>query len=509
MMMQDESSRKRPRSVSPTLNNQAKPKSAFTDGATLGKRLRDPLLRNGALNELMQVTAKHENSYTLDDDQALDGLVHVFFETIGWEPKEEFETPSFQSQHAWTGHATQEAQEFADFCKKKMTRGSLSPEQKRYLEAILVILRNLSFVAANLRLLAYSPNVLQILVGCLYEGSAGKNFGSGDDYSASNSNSSTLGLSALYVLVNLAPYLDVTGQKLLCDKLFYSVSESEEAPLVPSPETFGQAAGGSWGFGSLYLAKRFDTKEDVVQDISPALLRMLTQEHLVGVWSIFPALAHVLTDSTAPRLVIMMTVDLLQEFINHARVGLVGSAEDQEQLSEIPNARAILVHVPTTVLERLTDLLYVPRLGPDSLEYVDPVHNIVTRVTTLKLLMGYDATVDTDLRDRALDVLVPFMELDSPRMAKRLGAGLNPVGKLRNHLYDAIFPILSSKAGRNEAPLLATQLLRELSKAKENRMGCVFLQERILELASKDARVAQLAFNHLQACWDEEDDLVV
>jgi hypothetical protein len=28
--------------------------------------------------------------------------------------------------------------------------------------------------------------------------------------------------------------------------------------------------------------------------------------------------------------------------------------------------------------------------------YIDPVHNIVTRVTTLKILMGYDATVDTD-----------------------------------------------------------------------------------------------------------------
>lgn len=508
-MINDDSSRKRPRSVSPTPHKQIKPTSLFTDSASIAKRLRDPLLRNGALNELMQVTAKHENNYALESDQALEGLVHVFLESIGWEPKEEFETPSFLSHNAWTGHATTEAQEFADFCKNKLTRGSLSPGNRRYLEAILVILRNLSFVAANLRLLAYSPGVLQILMGCLYEGSAGKNFGSGDDCSASNSSCSTLALPALYVLVNLAPYLDVTGQKLLCDKLFYSVSAAEEAPMVPSPETFGQAAGGSWGFGSLWLAKRFDTKEDVVQDISPKLLRMLTEDHLVGVWSVFPALAHVLTDSAAPRLVIMMAVDLLQEFINHARVGLVGSVEDQEELSDIPNARAILVHVPGSVLGRLTDLLYVPRLGPDSLDYVDPVHNIVTRVTTLKLLMGYDATVDTDLRDRALDVLVPFMELDSPRMAERLGAGMGPTGNLQNCLYDSIFPILSSKAGRNEAPVLATQLLLELSKARDNKRGCVFLQERILELASSDARVAQLAFNHLQPCWDAEDDIVV
>ena len=70
-------------------------------------------------------------------------------------------------------------------------------------------------------------------------------------------------------------------------------------------------------------------------------------------------------------------------------------------------------------MQRLLDLLYIPRLGPDSLEYIDPVQNIVTRVTTLKLLMGYDATVDTDVRDRALDFLVPLLELDSPRLAQR------------------------------------------------------------------------------------------
>ena len=292
---------------------------------------------------------------------------------------------------------------------------------------------------------------------------------------------------------------------MLCDKLFYFVGTSEEAPFVPSPDTFGQAANGAWGFGSLWLAKRFDTKEDIVQDISPKLLRFLTQQHVVGVWSIFPALAEVLTDSTASRLVVMTAVELLQEFINHARVGVVGSVEDQEDATEIPSARAILVHIPGKALERLTGLLYIPRLGPDALEYVDPLHNIVPRVTTLKLLMGYDATVDTDVRDRTLDVLVPLMELDSPRMAIRLGSANSSMSG--NRLFDAIFPILSSKVGRNEAPLLATQLLRELSKAKENSPGFLYIQERLLELASKDARVAQLVFNHIQTSWN--DDLAI
>ena len=113
------------------------------------------------------------------------------------------------------------------------------------------------------------------------------------------------------------------------------------------------------------------------------------------VWAVFPALSKLLTDSTSPRLVIMTALDLLQEFINHARVGVVGEVDVE---ADLPDARSIVVHMPTKVLNRLSDLLYVPRLGPDSLDYIDPVHNIVTRVTTLKLLMSYDATVDTDVR---------------------------------------------------------------------------------------------------------------
>lgn len=504
-MLQEDGGRKRPRSVSPTPGNQSKPQNPLhAYDNSLAARLRDPLLRNGALNELMQLTSKHDKNFSLSGDSALDALAGMFFDVIEWKPVEESEPPAFHSQRAWTSHPTKECAAFAEFCKRKLSNGNLSQEKKKYLDSVLVIIRNLSFVAANLRLLAYSPRIMQVLVGSLYESSNSKNYG-GDDFGTSSSTSGLLALSALNVLVNLAPYLDVTGQKMLCDKLFYSAGASEEAPLVPSPGTFGQAANGAWGFGSLWLAKRLDTKEDIVQDISPKLLRLLTQEHIVCVWSIFPALAQVLADSTASRLVVMTTVELLQEFINHARVGVVGSVEDQEGASEIPNARAILVHIPGEALERLTSLLYTPRLGPDALEYVDPVHNIVPRVTTLKLLMGYDATVDADVRDRALDVLVPLMELDSPRMAIRLGTESS--SKPYNRLFDAIFPILSSKVGRNEAPLLASQLLRELSKAEENRDGFLYLQERLLELASKDARVAQLVFNHLQTCWN--DDLLV
>ena len=159
-----------------------------------------------------------------------------------------------------------------------------------------------------------------------------------------------------------------------------------------------------------------------------------------------------------------------------------------------------------SILQRFVDFLYVPRLSSDSLEYNDPVLNIVTRVSPLRLLAGYDSTVDTEVRDRSLQVLVPLCELDSPDMAKRLGTikkkkvvdGVKKSKRIiNNQIFESVVPILDTKSGRSEAPLLATQLMRELSHAKENKLGLMYVQERVISIASKDPRVAHLAFNHL------------
>jgi hypothetical protein len=86
-------------------------------------------------------------------------------------------------------------------------------------------------------------------------------------------------------------------------------------------------------------------------------------------------------------------------------------------------------------------------------------------------------------------------------MAKRVGTKSN--GLVNNRLFDAVVPILAAQSGRNEAPMLATQLLRELSKAEENKDGFMYIQERVMASASKDPRVAHLVFNHLYAEQDE------
>jgi hypothetical protein len=528
--------RKRPRSPTrgqsdtspiPMQASIGKPRAGVPDGKSLSRRLvsDDTTSRNMALNDLLRITSSHDINYALDGDHVLKALTSVFYNVIGWDPEGEEEDdddnavksdfsdekkdndddhtvnsdgsgddedePMFVAKTAWAGPLTSDGKKWQKFCRSNLGNTNLETEDVKCLEAILTIIRNFSFVSANLRLLAYSNDILSMLVGCLYEPSSTD--------AAADDNSNSIVLNALNILINLAPHLDVTGQKLFCDKLFLMSTAKgappEDGAKLPDPSTFGQAVNGSWGFGSLFLAKKLDTKEDNVQDIEKDMLLQLTQDYLVRVWAVFPALGSVLTDTTTSRAVTIMALELLQEFINHARVGVIGNVEDQDP-DKIPDTRAILVYIPSKLLTRLADFLYIPRLGSDALEYIDPTVTIVTRVNPLKLTVGYDGSIDTDVRDRTLEVLVPLLELDSPGIAMRLGTKPD-TGLPNNRVFDAIFPILSTQSGRNEAPLLATQLLRELSKAKENRLGCLYLQERIIALASKEPRVAHLAFNHL------------
>mmetsp|Transcript_30970 Transcript_30970/g.71373 ORF Transcript_30970/g.71373 Transcript_30970/m.71373 type:complete len:169 (+) Transcript_30970:3-509(+) len=164
--------------------------------------------------------------------------------------------------------------------------------------------------------------------------------------------------------------------------------------------------------------------------------------------------------------------------------------------------RQILQQIPFDVMQRLVDFLWIPRLGPDALDYVNPIHNIVSRVSTLKLLMGYDATVDTDLRDRSLDVLVPLVN-HFPQDKDEYG-GCRGVHAFAPRLYDALVPILTTQVGRNDAPMLANSLLKALSRHPKNRDGLIYAQERILSLASKDARIAQVALGHLYPHKDDQ-----
>lgn len=138
------------------------------------------------------------------------------------------------------------------------------------------------------------------------------------------------------------------------------------------------------------------------------------------------------------------------------------------------------------------------------------------RVNTGNLMLGYNSSIDWEARDRALDVLVPLLELDSPRMASRLGGmkGTDGNRRTRIELFDSLYPILTTNIGRSDASVLATQLLRELSRAGEdNRAGFLCIQGGLVELASRDARVSQLVWNDLYPIplesLEENDDMLL
>jgi hypothetical protein len=51
--------------------------------------------------------------------------------------------------------------------------------------------------------------------------------------------------------------------------------------------------------------------------------------------------------------------------------------------------------------------------------------------------------------------------------------------------------------GRNDAQVLANGIFKALGKIEEHRHGHHYVQGRLLVMGSKDARIAQMALNHL------------
>jgi hypothetical protein len=171
-------------------------------------------------------------------------------------------------------------------------------------------------------------------------------------------------------------------------------------------------------------------------------------------------------------------------------------------------------------------MLYLQRLGPESLDYIDPIHNPVTRVIPLKLLTGYDATIDTDIRDRACELLVKLTEL-SPSVRRRLGMAVSISGMARNgytttastdkqdgisptilqtgatsspvrmnvRLYDSIISMISANSGRGDAGSLAAQLLSNMATVPENKAGILYCERKLINVSSMNSEVANIACN--------------
>jgi hypothetical protein len=483
--------RKRPRSTSPHPSSKRQ-KLAVPDVARVAADLKNPSKRNDTLQTLLKLSSSHDLNYTLggeqagtsttSGDQVLHALTDICYECLdmGYQhqrpesvtgagagavpfPRQE---AVFSAEGTWTEPPTKERAQWARHAQIQLEQPK--HKQANVLQTILIIFRNLSFVSANVRLMRHNEHVWSILIGCLYE-----THGNYTEDSTSGVGLYNLALHSLHTLLNMAqqPQLDVTGQLTVCDTLFLH-----------------DACLNKLGWGGMWLAKKFDSREDVV-DVPTSMVLEIALPHLVQIWSLFSALGRVIHDIQTPRAVLLVALDLLKECMD--QVGGVVAVDAKE---EIPSMSSIMKQLPRSILERLVDFLWIPRLGPDALDYVNPLHNVVSRVSTLKLRMGYDATVDTDLRDRALDVLVPWLALqEEVVLSKYLGS--SPNGWAR--LYNAVLPILTTTVGRNDAPVLGAQLLKYMSSSPTNQTGMMYIQDRIVELASRDARMAQLAFTHL------------
>lgn len=469
---------KRPRSTSPAApSKRNKPSQNIPSSTVLATQLEDPKTRNEALETLLKLSSSADLNYSLgeeDGDAVLQALVNIIYkECLDYDTHVkntshftlENDKPLFDPQQTWKQPPTKERQAWIQHSSQILAKGHYQP---KLLQTVLVILRNLSFVSSNIVLMRNNTDVMGILMACLYESHDANIPQHGTDYEAGYN----LALHALFTLLNLIqqPHLlDVTGQQQVCNALFLNNTTSLE----------------KLGWGGLHLAKKFNTKEDVV-DVSTNTVLELASSHLIQVWSLFSALNHVLTNPTSPRSLVMLALDVLKECLDQ-----VGGVVAIDVVEEIPSMAVILRELPDGIIERCLDCLWIPRLGSDALDYVNPLCNMVARVSALKLKMGYDATVDTDLRDRSLDVLVPWLSLDEKVLAAKLG--LTKKGQVQTRFYDAVVPILTTRVGRNDAPLLATQLLKYMASSSENKQGMLYIQDRVLELASRDARIAQVS----------------
>jgi len=254
----------------------------------------------------------------------------------------------------------------------------------------------------------------------------------------------------------------------------------------------------------MHLAKKFEVKDGTFSRVPQSVVDGVVGWHIRSVLAVLPPLVGLL-GVTSSRAVVVAALELWKEL-----------ADEDGGFS-----REVFVHAPDVVFYRLVRLLWVPRLGPDSLEYVNPTMNMVTRVSALKLMGGYDSAVDYELRDRSLELIVKLAALSSDmkrRLGQRMslvrsdcfgddealvdelplegvsGSGSDSSTTVPNaRFYDAILPALTTKVGRDHTPQLAAKLLADMATVPENRAGMLYIQRKVLlVVASCDSYVAHI-----------------
>ncbi|KAL7469444.1 hypothetical protein ACHAXS_009692 [Conticribra weissflogii] len=528
------------------------------DVSTVACRLvsEDPGEVSWALNGLLKASADVDANYCLGigGEAVIQALCELFDDAIGWDDEgetyaEDYEHDNLEPTPASWCDASLKGlwKKWRTFCREKLASPlSLSSDPKllidpetdaHILEMIVAILRNLSFVAQNLRFMAHSDVCLRILVGALYYRGYSVGGGgiegherSGEDVTLS-SHHSNMCVHSIQTLTNLAPLIDITGRQLFIDRVLVESHSVEVQSSIPHQQrdtlgnsgdkypTYGMAS--HLGFGGMHLAKQYDGKAETVDSIPDSVVWGMVGSNVRATLAIFPALLTVIDPND--------TTTVTTSASGWHRPSVQSLLELLTALIENPDNKGIFLCVPDSLLHRLTGMLFIPRLGPDSMDYVDPVGNVVSRVVALKLMMGYDATVDSDLRDRACELLVKLTDL-SPSIKRRLGRApaisgmahrkydltksdstvringeLSPsilnsdesssTRRINIRLYDSLLSMISAGSGRGDAATLASQLLANLAAVPENKAGILYVERKLISLCGKDPHIANAACN--------------
>lgn len=528
-----------------------------------------------ALNALLRASSDVDVNYCLGPggENILLALVKLFDEAIGWD--DEFDKDDGADGNirnndedgncndnleltvaSWDEISlSAEHNRWRTFCRNKLASPLASssdatllidPEtDSRVLDVVIAIIRNLSYVAQNLRFLYHSEGVLRILTGAMYyrgfsAGGAGEERSS-DDASPHNSN---MCVHSIQTLINMIPIIDVTGRQLFIDRIFLESDAKEVLCTVPGQQlppsdVSGSASTGTsnatnserpnsqygmssfLGFGGMYLAKQYDAKAESLDNIPNSVIRDLVGPHVRATLAIFPAFSAILDPND--------TSTMNTSASGWHRPSVQAVLEFLTALIEYPDNKGIFLCVPDALLHRLTELLFMPRLGPDSMDYVDPVSNTVSRIVALKLMGGYDATVDSDMRDRACELLIKLTDLSSG-IKRRLGMGCSISGMARREydvaapisfsetpreltpsilrsdefsssrrmnvrLYDSLLSMVSSSSGKGDVGSLAVRLLSNLALIPDNKTGLRYVERKLISMAGKDPNISKIACN--------------
>jgi hypothetical protein len=139
-----------------------------------------------ALNALLKASADVDVNYCLGvgGEKVISALCQLFDETIGWDDEDtedeniDFKRLEPNASHWGDASLNGKHKRWRELCRAKFASplsASSNPSllidhetEVPILDMILAILRNLSFVAQNLRFLLYSEDALRILTGALY-----------------------------------------------------------------------------------------------------------------------------------------------------------------------------------------------------------------------------------------------------------------------------------------------------------------------------------------------------